>query len=107
VGSAKKFVITGDPIFLDQTISGQKEFEKHLAQVSSIAGLNERKDLLDGVVSSYGEYTSLVNEEIELVRTKEPYSKSEYGGRTDKAVEQVLERLKTLENSYLLDIRTG
>lgn len=105
VGSAKKFVITGDPIFLDQTISGQKEFEKHLAQVSSIAGLNERKDLLDGVVSSYGEYTSLVNEEIELVRTKEPYSKSEYGGRTDKAVEQVLERLKTLENSYLQDIQ--
>lgn len=104
VGSEKKFVITGDPIFLEQMISGQKEFESNLAQVSSIADVQEKNDLLAGAESNYREYMSLVDEEIELVRTRQPYPKDEYGRKKEKAVAQVLEGLKTLENSYVQDI---
>jgi len=104
VGSEKKFVITGDPIFLEQMISGQKEFESNLAQVSSIAEVQEKKDVLIRAESSYREYMSLVDEEIELVRTKQPYPKDEHGLQKERAVGQVLEGLKTLENSYVQDI---
>jgi two-component system sensor histidine kinase GlrK len=105
VGSEKKHVITGDPIFLEQMVSGQKTFEGYLSQVSLIAGASSSGDILARVGSEYARYLSLVNEEIELSKTNRPYSRSEYGHRKEEAVGQVLEALKELENSYLNDIQ--
>lgn len=104
VGSEKKFVITGDPTFLEQMISGQKEFESNLTQVSSIAEVQKKKDLIALAESGYREYMSLVDEETELVRTKQPYPKDEHGQKKERAVGQVLEGLKTLEDSYVRDM---
>lgn len=105
VGSEKKYVITGDPIFLTQMTSGQKAFEEYLSGISEIAGASSNRDILARVRSEYGRYLSLVNEEVELSTTGLPYSRSDYGQRKEEAVGQVLEALKTLETSYLKDIQ--
>ncbi|NLT23258.1 MAG: HAMP domain-containing protein [Syntrophorhabdus sp.] len=105
VGSEKKYVITGDPIFLTQMTSGQKAFEGYLSGISEIAGASSNRDILARVRSEYGRYLSLVNEEVEMSKTGLPYSRSDYGQRKEEAVGQVLEALKTLETSYLKDIQ--
>lgn len=105
VGSEKKYVITGDPIFLTQMTSGQKAFEEYLSGISEIAGASSNRDILARVRSEYGRYLSLVNEEVELSTTGLPYSRSDYGQRKEEAVGQVLEALKALETSYLKDIQ--
>lgn len=104
VGSEKKHVITGDPIFLTQMISGQRVFEEHLSEVSRIVGVSSNADILARVESDWARYLSLVNEEMEGSRTSASYSRSEYGQRKEEAVGRVLEALKALEGSYLKDI---
>jgi two-component system sensor histidine kinase GlrK len=104
VGSEKKHVITGDPIFVEQMVSGQKAFEGYLSQVSQIVGTSPNAVALARVRSEYGQYISLVNEEIELVRANRPYNRSEYGQRKEEAVGRALDALKALESSYTTDI---
>ena len=105
VRSARKFVITGDVALLEQMISGQKDFDKYIEQVSSIVGAGENRDPLARIQSHYAEYTSLVNKEIEFVRIGQPYDKLDYRHKEGQAVERVMQDLKKLETYYRQDIQ--
>jgi len=105
VRSARKFVITGDVALLEQVTTGQRDFERYMDRVSSIADAGEDRELLARIESRYAEYTSLVNKEIELVRTKRSYDKKSYREREDQAVERVMGDLKRLEIYYRQDVQ--
>ncbi len=105
VGSEKKRVITGDPVFVGQMVSSQKAFEEYLSEVSQIVGTSSNRDILVRVAADWAQYLSLVNEEMEVSKTSRSYRKSEYAQGKEEAVGQVLEALKVLENSYLRDIQ--
>jgi len=105
VRSARKFVITGDVALLEEVIAGQKDFDRYMERVSSIVDAGEDKELLARIEARYAEYTSLVNKELELVRTGSSYDKAGYRHKEGQAVERVMEDLKKLEIYYRQDVQ--
>src|SRR4030067_1017608 len=94
-------------IFLyDQFFSGKENFNKFLAEAASIADTSEKKDSLIKIKTYYRRYESLIEKEIELVRSNKPSPKRWYEQELEQATDRMLEELKRLETYSRQDIQT-
>jgi len=103
---AKKYLITKDIVLYDQFFSGKENFNKFLAEAASIADTSEKKDSLIKIKTYYRRYESLIEKEIELVRSNKPYPKRWYEQELEQATDRILEELKRLETYSRQDIQT-
>jgi two-component system sensor histidine kinase GlrK len=103
---AKKYLITKDIVLYNQFLSGKENFNKILSEVASIVDTSEKKDSLIKIKAYYRRYESLVEKEIELIRTNQPYSKRWYEKELEQATDRILEELKRLEIYSRQDIQT-
>lgn len=103
---AKKYLITKDIVLYNQFLSVKENFNKFLADVTLIADTPEKKDSLIKIGAYYKRFESLVEKEIELVRSNQPYPKRWYEQELEQATDRILEELKSLETSSRRDIQT-
>ena len=104
MGYEKKFIITKDPIFHAQFLSSENDFNKYLNDALYIADTPDKTAALNQVKNSYGQYRSLVLEEIGLIRDGKSYPKDKNELEKEKLIEGILDELKTLESTTLNDI---
>ncbi|MCK7512802.1 MAG: hypothetical protein MZV70_58120 [Desulfobacterales bacterium] len=104
MGYEKKFIITKDPIFHAQFLSSENDFNKYLNDALYIADTPDKTAALNQVKNSYGQYRSLVLEEIGLIRDSKFYPKDKNELEKEKLIESILDELKTLESTTLNDI---
>jgi two-component system sensor histidine kinase GlrK len=103
---AKKYLITKDIVRYNQFLSGKENFNKFLAEAASIADTSEKKDSLIKIKTYYRRYESLIEKEIELVRSNKPYPKRWYEQELEQATDIILEELKRLETYSRQDIQS-
>ena len=104
MGYEKKFTITKDPIFHAQFLSSENDFNKYLNDALFIADTPDKTASLTQVKNNYGQYRSLVLEEMGLIRDSKSYPKNKTELEKEKLIEGILEDLKTLESTTLNDI---
>jgi two-component system sensor histidine kinase GlrK len=101
----KKYIITKDAALYDQFLSGKKDFNKFLSEALLIADTPDKKALLNRVNAHDEHLQSLIDREIEQVRGNQAYSKTWYEQEIEKAVDGILEELKSLEAYSRYDIQ--
>jgi two-component system sensor histidine kinase GlrK len=92
----KKFFITKDRALYDQFLLFQKDFERLLDDADPIAD-GRGKALLQNVRVQHQRYGKLVEEEIGLLQSRQPYSEKNYREEKEGAVDAIVadvERLK-------------
>ena len=62
-----------------------------------MADTPQKKDSLEKIKTPYGRYQSLIDKEVEYVRTNQPYLKKWYEQEKEKAADGILEELEKLE----------
>ncbi len=101
---AKKYLITKDIALYNQFLSEEEDFKRNLSEVLLIADTSEKKDSLAKIGTYYRRYQSLIDKEIEMVRTNQPYSKRGYELEIEKVTDGILEELKKLETISQRDV---
>ena len=103
----KKYIILKDRTFYDQLLLEKDEFDRCLIEALSLVHTLEAKESLSRVKASNERYQSLIDEEVEYIRIKQNYSKKRYAREKEKASNDILEQLKTLEVYYQQDVRNN
>ena len=104
MGYEKKFIITKDPIFREQFLSSENDFNNYLNLALRIADTPEKASPLNQVKNSYAQYRSLVPEDSGSFKDSRSHSKDKHEPEKEKLIEGILEELKTLEATTLKDI---
>ncbi len=91
-----KYVIIRDETLRRQFLLAREEFQTFMNQVGSLAEVPAQKELLAKVKADFTSYQGLVEEEVKYVRSREPYSQRKFKEEKEKAVDRVLEDLKSL-----------
>lgn len=104
MGYEKKFVITKDPIFHEQFLSSENDFNKYLNDALHIADTAEKNSTLNQVKDTYNLYRSLVLEDVQRININKNYVKDKNEPEKERLIEGILEDLKSLETKTLNDI---
>lgn len=104
LGHSKKYLITKDPVFLEQLVSAEKDFNSDLRQASSVADSAVKRDLLSRLDSLYQDYHDLVHKELDEFRKNPVYTGKGYEQKKEQLTDQILEELAVLESSSQRDI---
>jgi two-component system, NtrC family, sensor histidine kinase GlrK len=105
-GYERKYFVTGDPAFHDRSLAHGKDFNDYLTQTLSLADTAQKKAALASAKSQYEAYQSLMRERMGLVKTQPVRPEDVQAPDEEKAVEQILAQLKTLETLSSGDIYT-
>jgi two-component system, NtrC family, sensor histidine kinase GlrK len=100
----KKYVITRDPSFYDQVLATRAEFNSELSQLLSIVDTPAKKEMAQRLKASYERYQNLIDGEVERLKARRPYGQKWYEREKEKATDDVLEALETLETYSRKDI---
>ncbi|MBP1746324.1 MAG: integral rane sensor signal transduction histidine kinase [Deltaproteobacteria bacterium] len=104
MGYEKKFVITKDSIFHEQFLSSERDFSKHLKDALYIADTHDKTTYLNQIKNNYNLYYSLVMDEAQRIKDKKPFLKDKNELEKEKLIDNILEDLKTLENTTMKDV---
>ena len=92
----RKYVILRDLVLYDQYLLASDDFRKNMDQALLLAATLPQREILSRVKASYEDYQSLITEEMKFVQGNQPYDHARYKQEKEKAVDRILEALKTL-----------
>lgn len=98
--SMRRFIVARDVAFLRPIIDGQKKFETYLARMSSSVDTPEKKEVLARIISGYDNYRTLINTQIEGIRTG---STPDDLKKPDRIAGDISDDLKALKGMYERD----
>jgi two-component system sensor histidine kinase GlrK len=104
MGYQKKYLITKDVTFRQQSLSAEDDFNKYLAEALRIADTPTKTDALNRILSDYEQYRSLILADTDRVERNQSNPRNRYEQEQEKLVERILEELKILEASSYRDI---
>jgi two-component system sensor histidine kinase GlrK len=93
----RKFIVTKDAAFYNQFASSRDEFNKYLEEISGVADTSVKRTSLSKIKEFYGRYQSLVEKEVEFVKTNQSYPQQWYEREREKIVDDFMEELEGLE----------
>ena len=91
-----KYVVLKDRGLYDQFLLASEDFGKNMEQALLFAGAFPQKEILGRVKGYQEQYQSLIAEEMTLVRANRPYDHERYKRAKERAVDRILQELKTL-----------
>jgi len=91
-----KYVILRDRVLYDQYLLASDDFRKYMNQALDLAATVPQRGILIRIKAYYEGYQSLITEEMKFVQANRPYDQEWYKREKEKAVDRVLETLKTL-----------
>jgi len=92
----KKYVVSRDNDFLRQFLETQTYIEKDLEQMSSLMSAIENGNLFSGIKDLYDSYLVTVQKEVDLIKSKETYSRQQYEKKKETLTEQMIRKLEGL-----------
>jgi two-component system sensor histidine kinase GlrK len=104
MGYQKKYLITKDATFQQQSVSAEQDFNRYLAEALRIADTPIKKESLDRLQAEYDQYRSLVVADTNGVESNRSNPKTSHEEEQKRLVERILEELKMLEASSYRDI---
>lgn len=104
LGHSKKYLITKDPVFLEQLLSAEEDFKNYLAQALSIADSAATRDSLGRLDKRYQQYRGLVHGELDQFRSNPTYPGRGNDQKKEKITDEILEELAFLELSSQREI---
>ncbi len=92
----RKYVILRDRVLYDQYLLASDDFRKNMDQALLLAATLPQREILSRVKAYFEDYQSLITEEMKFVQANQPYDHARYKQEKEKAVDRILEALKTL-----------
>ena len=93
----RKYIITKDKELHNQFITRRKGGSVNVSdEAMSIADTAHKREVLIRIKNYYERYKSVFNEEVELVKKKQPYLQDRYKEEKEKAVDEILWELRNL-----------
>ena len=92
----RKYVILRDRVLYDQYLLASDDFRKNMDQALLPAATLPQREILSRVKAYFEGYQSLITEEMKFVQANQPYDHARYKQEKEKAVDRILEALKTL-----------
>ncbi len=93
----RKYVITKDKDLHNQVIHAEKEVNKSIDEVISIADTAQKRDVLTRIKSNYESYKSIFSQEAKFLEKKEPYPQDKYREKKEKVLDEILGDLRNLK----------
>jgi two-component system sensor histidine kinase GlrK len=94
----QKYLLTNDSALFDQFLAAKNDFERLLAESSTITDLPVYKDAFKKMTAYHQRYLSLVESEAKHVRENKRYDKEWYKREKGKASDGILAELEELED---------
>lgn len=104
MGYQKKYLITRDETFREQSVSAEGDFITYLAEALRIADTPAKKDSLNRLQAAYGQYRALLQADMNSVKSKRSNAEILHRQEKERLIERILEELKILEASSYQDI---
>ncbi|MCX7948681.1 MAG: ATP-binding protein [Treponemataceae bacterium] len=100
----KKYLLTRDPLFFQQYLSAQGDFDQRFPLLSTVADTDEKRASLKQIASHYRQFKALVDQEIQYVRQNRTYPVRQFENEIERAVDGILEGLGQMEAYARMDI---
>lgn len=94
----KKAIVMRDVSLYDHFLTAKVDFNTYLQQAYTIADSPEMKNLLTQAKKIHGHYESHVTEEMENLKTDQPYDLESFAGEKEELANQTITALKNLED---------
>jgi two-component system, NtrC family, sensor histidine kinase GlrK len=95
--SEQKFLLTRDDIFYGQFLAAKSDFERLLAELSSLSPSPEKNEIYNQIRRHHRQYQSLVDTEFDHMKHRRQYDRNRYSAEKQKASDAILEALEALE----------
>jgi two-component system sensor histidine kinase GlrK len=92
----KKFIIIKDESLYDQFLLSKREFDKQLKEAMSVANTDRSSDLIIRIKQLHKHYESLINEEVNYLKSGQRYTNKSYKPKKEYAVNEIMQALKEL-----------
>jgi two-component system sensor histidine kinase GlrK len=92
----RKYIVTKDKELHNQFMLAEREVSKHIDEAMSVADTAQKRGVLIRIKNYYQRYKSAFNEEVELIKKKQPYLQDRYKEEKEKAVDEILWELRNL-----------
>lgn len=96
IRNERKFIIFKDQELYDHFLVAEKEFNKSLQEMMSMAQTDEIKNLLSKIQEHKIHYQSLFDEEVKLVQLGQDYPREKYDQEKEQSINGITEGLKKL-----------
>ncbi len=93
----RKFIISKDDAFFNEFLRLQRDFDRHLIEMMSIADSSQTRGILDNIDKSYKKYQSLFDEERNYLKADRRYPRQRFDSEKKKATSLIIEQLEGLE----------
>ncbi len=93
----RKYVITKDKDLYNQVVLAEKEVNKCIDEVISMADTAQKRDVLIRIKGNYENYKSVFSQEVEFLRNKQPYPQGRYREEKEKVLDGILWDLRNLK----------
>ncbi|HUL31617.1 MAG TPA: ATP-binding protein [Thermodesulfobacteriota bacterium] len=90
----KKFLISKDELFYNQFVQLQGDFDRYLAEMMVVADSPETKNILSDMKESYRKYQSLMQEQVNSLRTGGRHPQQEFDREKEKATQSIIDDLE-------------
>lgn len=101
----KKYLLTRDPLFFQQYLSAQGDFDRILNLIAMASDTDEKRTSLKRMASHYQQFQTLAEKEIGYVRQGQTYSVRQYEIEIERSIDGVLEELGRMEALARMDIQ--
>jgi len=92
----RKFIISKDEAFSSEFLQLNRDFDRHLIEIMSIADSPETRSILANIDKSYKKYQSLFQEEMNYLKTDSRYSRQRFDSEKKKMTNSIIEALEGL-----------
>ncbi|MGE5300330.1 MAG: ATP-binding protein [Acidobacteriota bacterium] len=92
----RKYIIIKDDSLYDQFLSAKTDFMKYLDEAMQLSDTQQKKDLLKQIRDYGTNYQSLLDREVEYLKTGHRYRQDRYKREKQAAIEGIMEGLKKL-----------
>ena len=93
-GLEKKYVVSGDVDFYHRFSETEKYIKEYLERINTLVDTPEKERLIDDVKELHSRYLSLVQIEVNLIKSGEDYPHEEYQGRKEDLISRIISDLE-------------
>ena len=93
----RKFILTKDQALYNQFLSAKESFDRMLQETRTITATLHKRETLEELQKHFEDYQSLVDEEINLVRSNRDYRRRWYEQEKERQIDLILDELEILE----------
>jgi two-component system sensor histidine kinase GlrK len=103
-GLEKKYVVSGDVDFYHRFLETEKYIKEYLERINALVDTPEKERLIDDVKELHSQYLSLVQIEVNLIKSREDYPHEEYQERKEYLISRIIGDLEGITKAAKEDV---